>query len=331
MKRVHIGDVAVRAGVSPTTVSHALSGRRPVSEATRERILQAVDELGYHPNLVAKSLRIQRTKSVGFLVVDISNPYYPTVVQAVHDGLADQGYVSLIGITYGEPAAEEMLLRDMVARNVDGIIIQPMSLTPAEIRRIVGPLPLVLISDHEGELYADRVQTNDCEGIAAAVRHLSDRGIREAGFISGPEGRSPGTLRLASFRAAAQALGVTVAEEWIDHVPFTRAGGLEAGRRLLALPNRPRAIICANDIIAVGLIDAAREAGLSLPDDLAVIGFDDIDTANLITPHLTTVVNPARDVGAACARALLRRIERGPDEAYTVDALPTHLVRRDSA
>lgn len=328
--RVVISDVAAAAGVSTTTVSHALSGRRAVSEETRQRILEVINELGYRPNLVARSLRIQQTKSVALLVVDISNPYYPMVAQTVHDGLAEKGYVSFIGITYGEAEAEEALLQDMARRNVDGIIIQPMSLTPEEIREIVGPLPLVLISDYQGRLQADQIQTNDGQGMADAVRHLAERGIAEIGFISGPDGRSPGALRLTSFRAAAQALAVEVAENWIEHVAFSREGGHEAGRRLLSLPHRPRAIMCANDVIAVGLIDAVRELGLTIPDDLAIVGFDDIDTASMTTPRLTTVRNPAREVGLACSEAILRRITSGPEVPYTVYTLPTEFVRRDS-
>jgi LacI family transcriptional regulator len=328
--RVVISDVAAAAGVSPTTVSHALSGRRAVSETTRRRVLEVVDELGYRSSIVAQSLRIQQTNSVALLVVDISNPYYPPLAQSVHDGLADEGYVSLIGITYGEPATEETMLHNIVRRNVDGLIVQPMSLSPKEIRRIVGPMPLVLITDHEGELHADQVQTSDGQGIADAVRHLSDRGFDEVGFIGGPDGRSPGTLRLASFRAAAQALDVTVADEWVEHVPFTREGGHEAALRLLSLSHRPRAIMCANDVIAVGLFDAAHELGLAVPGDVAIVGFDDIDVASMLRPRLTTVRNPARDVGAACVEAVLARIDCGPEAPYTVRSLPTVLVPRES-
>jgi LacI family transcriptional regulator, galactose operon repressor len=330
LRRVVISDVAEVAGVSATTVSHALSGRRAVSETTRRRVLEAVDQLGYRSSIVAQSLRSRQTNSVALLVVDISNPYYPAVAQSVHDALATEGYVSLIGITYGEPAAEERMLHDIVRRNVDGLILQPMSLSPSEIRRIVGPLPLVLVTDHEGELHADQVQTNDGQGIADAVRHLSDRGFAEVGFIGGPDGRSPGTLRLASFRAAAHALDVIVAEEWVEHVPFTREGGHEAAMRLLSLPRRPRAIMCANDVIAVGLLDAAHEMGLDVPGDLAVVGFDDIDVASMLKPRLTTVRNPARDVGTACVEAVLARIAAGPETPYTVRSLPTSLITRES-
>lgn len=328
--RVVISDVAAAAGVSPTTVSHALSGRRAVSEATRRRVMEVVDQLGYRSSIIAQSLRIQQTNSVALLVVDISNPYYPTVAQSMHDGLAVEGYVSLIGITYGEPTAEETMLHNIVRRNVDGVIIQPMSLTPQEIRRIVGTLPVVLITDHEGDLYADQVQTDDRQGIADAVRHLSDRGFRDVGFISGPDGRSPGILRLAAFRAAAQALDIAVADEWIEHVPFTREGGHQAALRMLSLPHRPRAIMCANDVIAVGLVDAAHELGLDIPADLAVVGFDDIEIASMLRPRLTTVRNPARDVGTACVRTVLSRIDNGPGAPYTVQSLPTALVIRES-
>jgi LacI family transcriptional regulator len=330
-RRVVISDVAAVAGVSATTVSHALTGRRAVSETTRRRVLEVVDQLGYRSSIVAQSLRSQQTNSVALLVVDISNPYYPSVAQSVHDALADEGYVSLIGITYGEPAAEERMLHDIVRRNVDGLILQPMSLSPKEIRRIVGPLPLVLITDHAGELHADQVQTNDGQGIADAVRHLSDRGFDQVGFIGGPEGRSPGTLRLASFRAAAHALDVTVADEWVEHVPFTRLGGHEAAMRLLSLPRRPRAVMCANDVIAVGLLDAAHEMGLDVPGDLAIVGFDDIDVASMLRPRLTTIRNPARDVGTACVEAVLTRIAAGPEMPYTVRSLPTVLIARESA
>jgi len=327
-----MADVAAAAGVSPTTVSHALSGKRAVSEATRARILQVVDDLGYRPNAVAQSLRSQKTKTVGFLVVDISNPYYPAVARAVHDGLAAAGYVSLIGITYGEADAEETVLRDMVARKVDGLIMQPMSLSASRIRQIVGPnMPVVLISDDQGQLFADQVETDDARGIAEAVRYLHEKGIDDVGFVSGPDGRTPGATRLTAFRAAADALGVRVLDDWIEHAPFTRDGGFAAGSRLLASGSRPRAIVCANDVLAVGVIDAARLAGLRVPDDVAIVGFDDIETADLISPRLTTVVNPAAMVGLTCAEALLRRFDAGPDEAYRRQSLSTHLVARESA
>ncbi|MGN6446071.1 LacI family DNA-binding transcriptional regulator [Amnibacterium sp.] len=327
-----IADVAAAAGVSPTTVSHALSGKRAVSEATRERIMQAIADLDYRPNLVASGLRKQRTHSIALLVADIANPYYPAVARAVHDGVSEAGYVTLIGNTDGEPDAERDLLREMLARGVDGVVMQPLSTAPREIREIVGPsFPMVLLSGLDAEPVADVVGSDDAHGIAEAVKHLAQSGVREVGFISGPDGRAPGTTRLSAFRASARALDLEVREDWVLHTPFTRDGGFAAATALLRLDQRPRAVLCANDLIAIGVLDAARALELSVPGDVAVIGFDDIETADLVTPRLTTVVNPAAAAGAACARALLRRIEGGPDLPYARFALRTHLVRRASA
>ncbi|WP_133767506.1 substrate-binding domain-containing protein [Amnibacterium kyonggiense] len=326
--------MAAVAGVSPTTVSHALSGKRAVSEATRERIMRAIEELDYRPNLVASGLRKQRTHTIALLVADIANPYYPAVARGVHDVVNADGYVILIGNTDGDGDAERSLAREMLARGVDGLIIQPMSSKPAELRSIVGPsFPLVVVSEVDQTMYADAVGTDDAVGIGAAVRHLAEAGIRDVGFISGPELQAPGPgpVRLAAFQAASSALGLPVRDDWIVHTTFTRDGGFSAGAALLALDERPRALLCANDLIAIGVLDAARAARLRVPEDLAVVGFDDIETADLVSPRLTTVMNPAADLGAACARALLRRIELGPDAPYERTTLHTRLVLRASA
>lgn len=329
-----IADVAAAAGVSPTTVSHALSGKRAVSDETRERIMRAISDLDYRPNLVASGLRKQQTHSIALLVADIANPYYPAVARGVHDGVSKAGYVSFIGNTDGDADTERTLVREMLARGVDGLIMQPMSTKPAQIREIVGPtFPLVVVADLEETLFADAVGTDDAVGIGAAVRHLVDAGIREIGFISGPESRSagPGPVRLAAFRAAASALGIDVNEEWVTHTSFTRDGGFSAGASVLGLDRPPRAVLCANDLIAIGVLDAARVARLHVPEDLAIVGFDDIETADLVTPRLTTVMNPAAQVGAECARALLHRFDIGPDAPFERTTLRTHLVLRASA
>ncbi len=341
MTKAHsITDVAQAAGVSPTTVSHALSGKRAVSATTRQRIYEAIDRLDYRPNLVAKSLRNQKTNSVALLVADIANPYYPAVARAVHDGLNSEGYVSIIGNTDGEAEAERTFLREMVSRGVDGIIMQPAALSVPDIRAIVGrALPLVLIAHERGTLLSDQVGTDDCRGITEAVRHLVHRGLGDIAFVSGREVEplatarlaTPGIVRLAAVHRAARACGATVRDEWVEHAPYTRDGGFAAGARLLAGDPRPRVVMCANDLMAFGVIDAARQAGLGVPEDVAVVGFDDVDTANLITPRLTTIVNPAALVGAACAATLLRRIAAGPDAPYERQLIPTHLVVRESA
>lgn len=331
-ERPSIGSVAAAAGVSPTTVSHALSGKRSVSADTRKRILQAVEEQNYRPNMVAKSLRSQKTQSVALLLVDIANPYYPAVARAVHDVLAAEGYVSLIGNTDGDARTERTLLEEMVARGVDGVVMQPLALSAAEVRHITGPsLPLVITTTYPHDVPADEVLTDDLQGLGEVVDHLARQDIRDLGFIAGPRGGITGPLRLDLFRAAAAGAGMDVPEHRIEYAPLGRAGGAAAAARLLALADRPRAILCANDLIAIGAMEATREAGLRVPEDVAIVGFDDIETAGLVTPRLTTVVNPASAVGDACARTILWRVQNGPEAPYRRIVLPTTLVVRQSA
>jgi LacI family transcriptional regulator len=335
-----IKDVALRAGVSPATVSNALSGKRPVAEETRQRILAAAEALDYRPNLVARGLRRQQTHTIALLVADISNPYYPAVARAIHDRVGAEGYVSFIGNTDGEAEAEVRVLEEMRARSVDGVIMGTMALSAERIRSVLGPtIPLVLLTgeplapgpDDAPAVHADQVGTDDDIGIRAGVRHLQAKGIHEIGFVSGPDGSVPGAGRLDSFRRARSEAGLDLREDWIEHAPaYTREAGAQAADRLLSRDDRPSAIMCANDLIAIGVLQSAREQELTVPADLAVVGFDDIETAQLVTPRLTTIINPASLVGVACADALLRRIEH-PESAYANVALPTELVVRESA
>ncbi|CDR01712.1 LacI family DNA-binding transcriptional regulator [Streptomyces iranensis] len=330
--RPSIESVAAAAGVSPTTVSHALSGKRAVSAATRKRVMEAVEQQNYRPNMVARGLRSRRTQSVALLLVDIANPYYPALARAIHDVLAGEGYVSFIGNTDGDAATERRLLEEMVARGVDGVVMQPMALSAAQVREVVGPaMPLVITTDEYGDIPADSVLTDDTRGLGEAVDHLVRQGIRELGFVDGAPGTSTDAFRLQAFRAAVTAAGIEVPDRWIEHSPFDREGGAAATARLLAGPDRPRAVLCANDLIAIGAVQAAHAAGLRVPEDVAIVGFDDIETAALVSPRLTTVVNPAAAVGDACARTILWRVENGPDVPRKRTVLPTRLVVRQSA
>lgn len=325
-----IADVASEAGVSPTTVSHALSGRRPVAPATRARIMNAVERLDYRPDRLAVSLRTQRTQTLAFIVPDISNPYYPASARALLNGVNEAGFMTLIANTDGDPKGERAVLQEMVARRVDGIVMHSLAISTADLRTIVGPdLPVVVVGGLSGPLATDLVVTVDSAGIGEAVKYLHDSGVRDLGFIDGPEGN--GMYRLTAFRSAAHALGMNVHDDWIGHTPFTREGGFAAAMSLLHGDRRPAAIMCANDLIAIGVMDAARALNITIPRDLAVIGFDDIETAALLTPQLTTISNPASLTGATCAELLLERIALGVDEPYMTRVLPTSLVLRESA
>ena len=337
---VDLKAVALRAGVSPATASNALSGARHVAEATRQRVFDVAEAMNYHPNLVARGLRRQETRTIALLVADIANPYYPAVARAVHDRIDARGYVSFIGNTDGDAEAEVRVLQEMRSRSVDGVIMGTMALSPERIRSVLGPvIPLVLLTGEAvaspahgaRTLRADEVGTDDSIGIGEGVAYLQSKGIREIGFISGPRDSIPGEGRLECFRAAMAAAGVTLEDKWVEHASgYTLEAGLDAAERLLSLPDRPTAIMCANDLIALGVLEAARDRDLHVPTDLAVIGFDDIPTSKLVNPRLTTIINPATLVGYACADALMRRLEH-PDAPFGHVALPTHLVVRASA
>lgn len=325
-------DVAAAAGVSPTTVSHALSGKRAVAEATRLRILQAIEDLDYRPNFAAKSLRSRKSFSVALIVSDIANPYYPSLARAVHDRLDPEGYVTLICNTNGEAATEERFLQDMVARGVDGIIMTVTALGSARIRELVGPdMPLIGGGVDASDLGGDQVASDDADGILQALSHLAGRGISDIAFLSGPASELPSIVRLRAFRSACAQLGIPVREEWIEHVPFSRDGGLAGGAVLLASSDsRPEAIMCANDLIAIGAIEAARRIGITVPEEVSIIGFDDIELASLVSPQLTTIENPAVTTGRVCADAVLRRID-DPAAPPRRIGIPTRLIIRETA
>ncbi len=246
--------------------------------------------------------------------------------------------MAFIGNTDGRAETETRFLEEMRSRNVDGVIMSPMGLDGPSIRTALGPnIPLVLLTGEvvdEKEatgLTFDTVGTDDSLGINAAVSHLVAGGIYDIAFISGPSGSAPGTGRLQAFRDAMNSQGISLDEGSIRFADsYSSEAGLSAGASLFSEASRPAAVMCANDLIAIGVLESARDAGLDVPSDVAVVGFDDIDTAKLVMPRLTTVINPAALVGRACADALLRRI-RDPQRPHERHLLPTHLIARQSA
>jgi LacI family transcriptional regulator len=330
-KPVTIGDVAARAGVSPTTVSHALSGRRSVSAATLARVRQAADELGYRPNQVASSLRTKRTQMVGLLVPDIANPFYPVVARGLHDAIAADGYYTIIGSTDGKRETELGFLEGMVRRSVDGIVLFAFGLTEEDLTKVVPARTRLVVATSQLMIPYDRVCTDDAGGAEAATRHLLAQGITEIAFVSGPKGHGPGDQRMAGYTRAMHSAGLVPAEADIVRSDYTVAGGRQAVGELLGRRRPPRAVVCANDLIAIGALEAAQAAGITVPTDLAVIGYDDIDAASLVAPPLTTVVLPAYEFGRQSGRLLLDRLIDGFDGPPRTVVVPTQLAVRATA
>lgn len=303
--RATIAEVAEAAGVSRTTVSHVISGNRPVAQTTRERVEDAIKELGFRPNGLARSLRVRRSNTVALIIPDITNPYYPVLARGLDDALS--GHRTLICNTDATRSRESDFAADAFDRHVDGMVLVAFQIGAPDLREIIDSgLPVVSIGASIDDPRVDVVLTDDEHGAFEAARYLIERGHRRIGMIGGAEG--PGHRRAAGFRRALDEGGLPPDPALTALAEWNRVGGQEAMLRLIALEDRPTAVFCANDLMAIGAMDVARDAGLSIPGDLALVGYDDIEAATLVNPPLTTVENPAYEAGQAAGTLLLDRM-----------------------
>ena len=327
--RATIAEVAAMAGVSPTTVSHVFSGKRLVSASTRERVLDVVERLGYRPNNVARNLRTRQSKMIAVIVPDITNPFYAVVTRGLADAVEGADYGTYVCNTDGAVAREQRFVEDVLDRGVDGVVMGSVTVAPEVVTRLAD-LGTPFVCMHRGIEHpmVDTVWTDDVAGAREATDHLLAGGAPQVAMIDGP-GDTGG--RLEGYREALAAAGVPFRPELVVHGDWTRHGGLEAMRRLLALPDRPAAVFCANDLMAIGAMDAAHEAGMRIPEDLSLVGFDDIEAATLVSPALTTVANPAYDTGRTAGELLLDRMTGTHGTGQRTVVLPCRLIVRGSS
>jgi LacI family transcriptional regulator len=326
---VTIADVALHAGVSKTTVSHVLSGRRPVAVPTRERVQISIQKLGYRPDGLARSLRTRRSHLVALLIPDITNPFYPTLARGLEAGIG-AGYHVVVCNTDSRPTEELEFVEEMCDRRVDGLVLDSFAVGVDQLRDVTGSdIPVVWIgaeaSDHPG---IDIVRPDDEQGAYDATMHLVERHRTRIAMIEGIPGS--GEPRNQGYRRALAAAGLITDRSMIRHGRWTREGGAGAMRALLENTQSPDGVFCANDLMAIGALDVLRTHMLGVPDDVAIVGFDDIEAAALVSPPLTSVVNPAFDTGHAAAALLMERMTgayAGPQRAVT---LPCRLVVRAS-
>ena len=252
MTQVGITDVAAEAGVSVTTVSHVLSGRRPVAQATRTRVLEVIDRLGYQPNRLAQGLRNGRTMTVGLMVPDLTNPFYPMVLRGLDDVLVPAGYHAIVYNSDGTAEQEIAFLGAMATRQVDGVVITSFALAREDLLAIAKQMPLVRLGGPFDSDLGDLVRSDDEGGMAQAVRYLLERGSRRVAYIGGALHAGPSDLREAGYRRALEETLGALDEDLIVRGGFTREGGREAAETLLSRDARPDAIACANDLMAIG-------------------------------------------------------------------------------
>ncbi len=323
-----IADVARACGVSTTTVSHVLTGKRPVAAATQERVRAAVEELGYRPSQVARHLRVGTSQVVAVVVPDITNPFYSQLTRGLADALGAP-WGSYVCSTDGSASREQFFLEDAVARGVDGVVMS--SADPTTLRAAattVRGTPMVCVGGGLDDSTVDGVLPADRDGSHAAVQHLIARGAERVAMITGP--RATAASRFEGYQQALLDHGRQAPSSLVVTGDFTRSSGRVAMTRLMRSRRRPDAVFCANDLMAIGALDAVRELGLRVPEDVLLVGFDDIEAASLVSPALTTVANPAYESGWSAGGLLKDRLSGRHDGPRRTVTLPCRLVVRES-
>ncbi len=306
-RRPTIIDVAKKAGVSKTTVSRVITGDGAnVREETIQRVQAAIDELGYTHNAVASSLRTDRTNLIMLSIPDITNPFWPAVARGVQDRMEREGYAVVFANSDWDAQREKMFL-EMARRNrFDAILINPVRVNNDELK--AAHIHTVLIGSHEGFPDFDIVGSNSYGATQLALAHLYDLGHRRIGLIRGERQSRPGHSRLQSYEDFLREKGLVLDSSLIVRVPFDEMGGRQAMEQLLSLAEPPTAVLAANDILAIGALQAAHQAGLTVPDQLSIMGIDDIFAASATTPPLTTIAKPQYEIGRQAAEFLLDRL-----------------------
>lgn len=325
-----IKDVAAAAQVSTATVSRVLAGPDRVGKEVRERVLAAVRKLDYHPNRLARDLRAGLRKVIGVIIPDLQNPFFPDVVRGVEAVLYNAGYTLVLGHSDGLAEREQAHLSILRGEGAAGVILIPDNSDKADYAALRSwDIPVVAVDRVPTGLRVDLVCTNNREGISEAVSHLLAHGYNEIAFINGPEGLSVTRERLAGYQEALRAAGIPARESLIIHSDFRQAGGYAAMRRLLELAKHPRAVVVANNLMALGALQAIHEKGVRIPDQVAVIGFDDMPWATSLRPPLTAVAQPAEELGHTAAELLLERLG-DPERVPRQVVLATRLMVRAS-
>lgn len=336
MKMATMRDVAKLAGVSQPTVSRVLNRSDtdiPISEETINRVMEAVKELGYRTNVLARSLRTQKTQMIALMLADISNPFYHPIARAVHNVAREYQYDVLIANSDHLYENEVHFCEAITRRPVDGVIMVPIHLSAQEIDSFIARTntPVVVLGPHVHHPNIDVVFVDDEQAVHDLTEWLiREKNHRSFGFIGVPDYMPPGPRRFRGFLRALAEAGLTVDPQYVVQGDFTLEGGKRAARELIAKGDLPDALVVANDLMAIGAILTLQEAGYRVPEDVAVVGFDDIPEAQIVRPALTTIVHDAADIGVKLAELLFERID-SPQLPHRRITSTYGLVVRDSA
>lgn len=337
-RRVTIKDVAREADVSPQTVSRAINDKGEIRPETRERILRIAERLGYRPNRIARSLATRRSRNVGLVVPDVSNPFFASVARGIEDAAHDAGYNVFLCNTDENAEREINAIHSLEAQRVDGMLLCSSRLSEPELAEVADRFePLVLVNRRIDRPQTGCVIVDDAEAMQEAVLHLLQLGHRQIGLLAGPPQSHSGRERVKGYQRAMQTYGIAPPDSWQIHCPPQLQGGQVAAHQLLEQAPELTVLVAYNDLVAIGALHACAERGLDVPKDCGIVGCDDVLLAALVSPALTTIHIPTYDLGRQAMGLLLGMIESGePSPAGRLGEpcvpiiVSPHLVLRDS-
>ena len=328
---VTIRDVAQRAGVSATTVSRVMSNAINIKPETRSKVMRAIKELNYTPNALARSLRSRQSKTFGVMIPDIVNPFFAELVKAIEASARRSGYNVILCNSENNREREITYLSLMREKQVDGLIITTAGDLVDAVKEFYedSRTPVVFVDREVKGLEADIVVSDGRGGAMQAVGYLIAQGHSRIGCLRGPADLPTSKHRVAGFTAAMNEEGLDVVPEWVLDCDFSLESGFEAGRKIAGMSRLPSAVFAVNDLAVIGFMQALESAGIRVPCDISIVGFDDVPLSRLVKPRLTTVAQPIRIMGETAVKLLLQRIMRRRKRAKNV-ILPTNLIVRES-
>ena len=322
-------DIARLAQVSTSTVSHVINGSRFVSDEIREKVMRIVVELNYTPSYIARSLKVKTTKTIGLLVTATNNPFFSEVMAGVEQYCQKNQYNLIIATTGGDAKRLHQNLQTLIHKQVDGVLLMCGDSRFQADMELTVSLPLVVMDWWFTELNADKILENSERGGYLATKSMVDVGHQKIGIITGNLRKSVAKNRLLGYKKALSEANIVLNPDWIVESHFDFEGGIVGAQKLLALSDRPTAIFCCSDTIAIGAYQAIQNQGLCIPQDISIMGYDDIELARYLFPSLSTISQPKAELGKLAVETLLQRIQE-PNENYRTLVLEPTCILRES-
>jgi LacI family transcriptional regulator len=327
-----IRDVAKLAGVAPITVSRVINNGSYIRDDTKKRVKTAIRQLGYVPNTLARSLRSRRTCTLALVLTDITNPFWTTVARGAEDAAREAGFSMILGNTDESETKQGEYLNVLLQKQVDGILFVPVGHSVAPVRLMHRQeVPVVVLDRRLEGARADVVRSDSEGGAYILTQLLLSLGHRRIAMLCGPQGVSTAEDRAAGYKRALCETGVACVTELIQYGEFTVESGYAMAHQMLSCSLRPTALFAGNNFIAIGALKALRDMNLRVPDDIAIVGFDDLPTAIMVDPILTVASQPAYEMGKRAAELLIARLAGEAPKGYQEIVLPTEIIVRQSS